>query len=418
MSVHAGTILTVGGNNVIDRIQSAGLGDVRIPIETIRETGNREVVDKVPGEPDFTFTMESLDVSTDNMAFLTGSIGADTSASAGAPGAEDPDGTAYNWLDCGFVNIASPWKDPDSGSAGAVGAGHLVPAFYPTRLRYRLGVTDNAVQEVELAGGQFYYGKFAPVEEYASGDGATSAFATSEATVAHRIGGPESTVLRNVHGVIVDGTLQIEDVDYTIAGGSGTVATIAFAEAPENGARIRYAYFTTEAKAYPQPVHASNVTKPGAVRGRNIKIYLGAGAERERVASVQTFELEASVEYEVEREMGSDQIVGITVNGTDVTGTVTVRSRDKDAFFHVLSKVTGVSEDEIFGYFNLNGIPLTVQIENPKNSGEIIKTLAVDDAQFQPPGTPARVNTPTDFSLSFDSKDGTFREIKGAYSPA
>jgi hypothetical protein len=27
MSVHAGSILTVGGNNVIDRIQSAGLGD-------------------------------------------------------------------------------------------------------------------------------------------------------------------------------------------------------------------------------------------------------------------------------------------------------------------------------------------------------------------------------------------------------
>jgi hypothetical protein len=47
MSVHAGDILTVGGNNVIDRIQSAGLGDVRLPIETIREVGNREVVDKV-----------------------------------------------------------------------------------------------------------------------------------------------------------------------------------------------------------------------------------------------------------------------------------------------------------------------------------------------------------------------------------
>jgi hypothetical protein len=59
MSVHAGDILHVGGNNVIDRIQSAGLGDVNLPIETIREVGNREVVDKVTGEPDFTFTLES-----------------------------------------------------------------------------------------------------------------------------------------------------------------------------------------------------------------------------------------------------------------------------------------------------------------------------------------------------------------------
>jgi hypothetical protein len=418
MSVHAGTILTLGGNNVIDRIQSAGLGDVRIPIETIRETGNREVVDKVPGEPDFTFSMESLDVSTEMMAMLVGKVGADSSGSAGAPGADDASGTAYNWLDCGFVNIASPWKDPDSGSAGVVTAGHLIPGFYPTRLRYRYGVTDNATQEVELAGGQFYYGKFAPVEEYATGNGSASAFVTSDPTIAHRVGGPEGTVTRDVHGIIVDGVLQIEGVDYEVTGGSGAVASIGFAEVPEVGAEIRFVYFTDAATAYPQPVHADSVVKPGAVRGRNIKIFLGAGGERERVASVQSFELEASVEYEVEREMGSDQIVGITVNGTDVTGTVTIRSRDKDAFFHVLSKVTGVSEDEIFGYFNLNSIPLTVQIENPKNTGEIIKTIAVDDAQFQPPGTPARVNTPTDFSLAFDSKDGTFRDIKGAYSPA
>ena len=75
MSVHAGSILTVGGNNVIDRIQSAGLGDVRLPVETIREVGNRLVVDKVPTEPDFTFTMESWDVSTDMMATVaTGAL--------------------------------------------------------------------------------------------------------------------------------------------------------------------------------------------------------------------------------------------------------------------------------------------------------------------------------------------------------
>jgi hypothetical protein len=30
----------------------------RFPIETIREIGNDLVVDKVPGEPDFTFSME------------------------------------------------------------------------------------------------------------------------------------------------------------------------------------------------------------------------------------------------------------------------------------------------------------------------------------------------------------------------
>src|SRR5215210_1501523 len=131
MSVHAGTILHVGGNNVIDRIQSAGL-DGQVPIETIREVGNRLVVDKIPGEPDFTFTMESLDVSTDLMAFLTGKVGA-VGEPAGAPGAADPAGTRYRWEDTRPINIASPWKDPNSGAAGNIIAGHLIPSYYPTR---------------------------------------------------------------------------------------------------------------------------------------------------------------------------------------------------------------------------------------------------------------------------------------------
>ena len=65
MSIRAGSIIHVGGNNVIDRIQSAGLGDVRVPTEVIREVGNREVVDKIQTEADFTFTLESFDTSTE-----------------------------------------------------------------------------------------------------------------------------------------------------------------------------------------------------------------------------------------------------------------------------------------------------------------------------------------------------------------
>src|SRR3954470_10563365 len=116
MSVHAGTILTVGRNNVIDRIQSAGLGDTNITVDTIREVGNYLVVDKIPGEPDFTFTMESLDVTTDLMAFLTGKVGAQASGSP--PGGTDPAGTSYRWEDTRTVNIVSPWKNPSTSSAG------------------------------------------------------------------------------------------------------------------------------------------------------------------------------------------------------------------------------------------------------------------------------------------------------------
>src|SRR3954454_4721332 len=169
MSIRAGSILYLSGNNVIDRIQQAGLGKVNLPMETIREVGNREVVDKVPQEPDFTFSMQSLDVSTDIMAWLTGAAPGG-SASAAAPGASDPEGTQYDWLDCQMVNVPSPWKDPTTGSAGVIEAGHLVPGYYPTKITYNFGVTDNAQQTVELAGGSYYYGEGTPKEQQFTGD--------------------------------------------------------------------------------------------------------------------------------------------------------------------------------------------------------------------------------------------------------
>jgi hypothetical protein len=414
MSVHAGTILHVGGANVIDRIQSAGLGDVNIPIETIREVGNYLVVDKVPGEADFTFSLESLDMGTDFMAFLTGKVGA--LAANSPPGSADPAGTQYKWEDVSFVNVVSPWKDPDTGSSGDITAGHLVPGYLPTRLTYRFGATDNATMTADLAGGEFYYGNFAPVEEFAQGDGIQTAFITTDPTEHYRVGGAAGTAFKDVFGVIVGRKVMIQDVDYTVTGGDDTVATITFAVPPKVTDLVRFSYFTSAAKAYPQTVHADTLVKPAAVRGRNIKVYLGAGGQRARVASVQTVDLEASLETDVERELGSAEIVGRTINGTDCTGTLTVRSKDSDAFLALLAKVTGVAPDEVFGYFNINTIPLTIQVENPK-SGTILKTIVVDQAQFQPPGTPARVNTPTDFAIRFGSQNGTFREVKGAFAP-
>lgn len=413
MSVRAGSILHLAGNNVIDRIQSAGLGDARIPVETIREVGNREVVDKIPTEPDFTFSMESFNVSTELMAWLTGQRGDEASGSA--PGASDPDGTEYDWLDCKFVNIPSPWKDEDSGASGVVEAGHLIPAYYPTRIRYRFGVTDNATQEVELAGGSYYYARYAPYEQAESGNGATTTFVTDYDVIPHREGGVEGTTFRYVFGVLVDGQLQTEDIDYTVttsaAPGTPDTATIEFADAPENGADIRFCYFTDEPLDYPQSVHASTLVLPGAVRGRNIQVLI----DGQRVGGVQTFEMEATIDGEVERELGNTEITGRVVNGTDANGTITVRSKDAAAFFDLMQQVTGVNTDEeVVGFFNNNEVDLQIRIENPKNPGQIIKTIRVEDAKVQPPGTPARVNQATDFAFAFESVNGTFKEIKGA----
>jgi hypothetical protein len=420
MSVHAGTIVTVAGKSLVERIQSAGLGDVRIPIDTIREVGNELVVDKVVQEPDFTFTLEALDVSIEIEAILQGKVASGT-GSAQVAGYADPDGTEYAWENCQAINIASPWKDHATGSAGVVAAGHLVPGYYPTRIRYQAGITDNFSTTVELGGGSFYYGKFAPKEDTYTGNGATAAFVTTDPAVEYRKGGADGTTFKSVFGVLVDGVLMVEGEDYTTTGGGaspGSAVTVTFVAAriPANGKTVRIAYFTSAAKAYPQPVHSSTIVKPGAVRGRNICVSIAsAGASTfEQVASVQSFSLEATVDSVVEREFCNEEPVGRTINGIDCSGDMTVRAKDYIAFFAILRKITGVNTDsEVVGFINQNPVQLKLEIQNPKDTGTTIKTLYVEDALFDIPGTPARVNQPTDFAMGWQSRSGTYSAFKG-----
>jgi hypothetical protein len=419
MSIRAGSIINVGGRNVVDRLQTAGLDDPRVPVETIREVGNDLAVDKIPTEAEFTYRMESWDVSTDMMAFLHGLVG--TQIADEPPGDANPLGTEYDWQGCEHVHIVSPWKRNTGDQGGDIAAGLIIPNYYPTRLRYRFGVTDWAVQEVELAGGAFYYAEASPVEVTADGDGIVAAFTTPDDAIPHRVGGGGGTTFRYVLGVLVDGVPQIEGYDYDesvpVAGDPG-VATITFRAGhipPVGTNNVRFVYFSDTPRAYPQAVHADTLVKPGAVRGRHIDILLGTPAVDEiKMPGVQTFELEATVNSETDREMGTEGTVGRAINSFDANGTVTFRPRDIPTLFDILSRITGVARDEVFGYLNENSIPLRAQIRNPKNPGEVLKTLDVGDAVFSMPGNAARVNTTQDFALRYESKQGTFKEVKGA----
>lgn len=417
MSIRAGSIVLVGGRNIIDRLQTAGLTG-QVPIETIREIGNDLVVDKVPGEPDYTFTAESWDMTTDIMAFLQGKVG---NATVGEPpGYLDADGTEYRWENCQFVNVTSPWKDDTGSQGGHIGAGLILPGYYPTRMTLRYGVTENATESVDLAGGSFYYGQAPPVEELAAGTGVLAAFVTSESARALRLGGAGGGTFQRVFGVLVNGVLQIPGVDYveTVPGatapGASAITTITFVNPPASGAQVRLCYFTETAKAWPQALNADSLIKPGAVRGRDIEIYVGTrGTDQVRLHGVQTLEVTASIDSAVDREMGYADVTGRSINGTDATGTATMRPSDRAHFFDVLSQVTGVDEDEVFGFFNTHKVPVEVKIKDPADRANTLKTIYVEQGQFQPPPLPARVNTATDFPFQFDSASGSFSVFKG-----
>lgn len=421
MTVKAGQIVTVAGHTVLQRLQTQGLTNARVPIATIREIGNDLVVDKVPQEPDFTFSLESLSVDVGLEATLQGKVATGSGVSQGA-GMSDPDGTEYPWVQAKAIHIISPWKDPQSYSSGTVVAGHLIPGYFPQKLSYKFGVTENAMQTAELRGGAFYYGNgMAPTEDIVTGDGATVDFVTAEPAVQYRRGGAAGSTFLNVLGVLVNGVPQVEGEDYTVAGGgeagSNTAATVTFDVPPASGAQIRIAYFTTNEHAYPDAIHESALTLPGAVRGRNIRLSVSSADTGgwQHVYGAQTFTLDAAFDITPERELDNDEIIGFTVNGTDCTGTMTVHAKDKDAFFKLLGMMTGVDTvHEVIGWLNLHTMRLKLEIEDPKDPGTFIKTLYVPDARFDIPATPARVNAVVDFTMNWESIEGTYSAFKGA----
>jgi hypothetical protein len=421
MTVKAGDLITVAGHTVLQRLQTQGLSNVKIPIDTVREIGNGLVVDKVPMEPDFTFGLESLAVDCSIESILHGGVSTGPAPSQGA-GQADAIGTEYPWASCESINICSPWKDPLSYASGNVNAGHLIPGYFPQKLSYKFGVTENAMETAELRGGMFYYGEFAPTEDVFAGVHGTQVYTTSEPAVQYRNGGVLGTTFRNALGVMVNGVWMVLGEDYSESGGgpagSNTDVAVTFTGyVVQTGDNIRIAYFTTNAHAYPDTVHESALVMPGAVRGRNCCLSVASGGAMtwQRVYGVQTFTLDAAFDITPERELCNDELTGFTVNGTDVTGGITLHAKNSQAFFNFLYQMTGVSvATELVGWLNLNPLRIKLEIMDPASPATVLKTLYISDARFDIPGTPVKVNAVVDFSMTYESITGTYSAFKGA----
>ncbi|MFL5861081.1 MAG: hypothetical protein ACJ780_09910 [Solirubrobacteraceae bacterium] len=416
--IPSGSIVHVGGRTVINRLQDAGLQDPRVPTQTIYETGNDLVVGKVLTEADFRFQLTSWDVSCDLMALLDGKVGTMGSLIT----APDPTGTVYEWENCGFVNVTSPWKRDTGAEGGDITAGVIVPNLYATALNYRLGVTDNAQMQVTMSTGAYYMAMGYPMEETAVGNGTVAAYVTSEPAMTHRIGGHNSTRYQWVSGVQVDGVPMIPGVEFTVSGGAApgvtpTPVTVTFVVPPADQALVRFCYFSPTAHAIPQVDNLATTVTPAAVRGRDISLLLGPPSEGNELFGVQSYELTASVSGQLQRQMGTYDPIGFTNTGIDCSGTVNVEPKNASNLFDMMARLMGVAKDEVYGYINTYGFPFTAVIHDPSNPANIIKSIYIPDAVFQAPGENARVQQVTQFPIRWESQKGTFREVKGALPP-
>ena len=346
MAIKSGQVVHAGnGVTVIDRIQSAGPGQLNIPTEKIYEVGNYKSVATIRDTPDLSFSMESYDVSTeveamltraassrvlgkldwdDTASSLTGPAGTFKPADAGRDielvlpsgtvvvaeiltvtddeevklttaltGGADISGIGARIIGNGIelnrsmpLDIGSQFKAGEKASDPfSVVKGIGLPFLVLEQMSYRFGLRDNATQSATLRGDSiFYCPAGVRVEEVAGTGTAGQTIVTSER--AYQVGDGDK---RYVLSVTVGETRLTAGADYTesigtITGGAA-ISTITLVAPVPVTSYVRIMYSSPTAMSYPQSVHETTIIKPAAVRGRDIEVYLGGYDPDDRASS-------------------------------------------------------------------------------------------------------------------------------------
>lgn len=436
MSIKAGAILHDANGFVVDRIQSAGPGNLNIPEEKIYELGNWKTIATVRDIPDLSFDLESFDTTCEFEALL---LGLDpTSLSAGQ---------ALDFQDHIPIDIISPFKSRRN--AFDIVKGIAVPYLTLERATYRFGLRQNATQQFTLRGDSIYYIPGQPYYEeftynsdrsFATGtpytldkapilytEGNDSVYALCVVAV-NTTTGEFKRLYHDTTGATgytdaSNGNVFVNDIDAGTSTGQYNLIRVVYGSleitdydpgALNNG--VTPAMKDGAAFAgNDNYIHESVTTKPAAVRPKDIDVYIGApGATTnlERMNSVQSAEVTWSVQLENDEEFGNKHYVAQDYDVPDVTGTIGVKAFDPADLWNKLAQITGVSASEVIGPEITTPVPIAIVVNHPE-TGDPLKTLFIPDARFQVPGMQGRVQTKLENSFSFTSDEGVLTVYNG-----
>lgn len=415
MAIKAGQILHSMNQFVVDRIQTGGPGNLNIPQERIYELGNFQSVGIVRDVPELSFSLDCLDVSTEVEALLMGSAD---------PSADPIDNTMYDYLLNEPVDILSPLKSAQ-GAFGIV-KGIAVPQLTLESASYRYGLKQNAGEQFSLRGDSIFYTPGTPYLTVQTGDGVDVAFNFQDDA------GPTPLTAQkyveqgqNIYAlnVSVNGVRMTRGTDYT-----DSTTAVTFTTAPANGARIAIVFSSATAATYNQSVHQGLSVQPAAIRGKDIKVYVGAGAGGNSTTGtpflwgdVQSVNVDWRVRLEEDFEFGNPRATGRDfAEVPEVSGTIEIKPISPADFFTKLQQITGVASTDVIGPQSAKSLPLEITLLNPDSggttavaAGTVLKTLFVPDARFEIPGYEGRANQKMITSIRWTSDTGTLKVYKG-----
>lgn len=408
MAVKGGDLIHVANQVLLDRAQTAGPGQVNIPTEKIYELGNYQSVGTVLDIPDLSFPLESFDASAELEAML---VGADFAADAA--------GSVYDISRALPVDIASQFKTGRTApNPFEVAVGVSVPALTLEQLSYRFGVSENAQQSATFKGDSIYYTPGSVYVQEADGTNADNQ-AISLDHPAYPYKGDVVAGTRYALAVTLrSGKRLLHGVDYTenaTGAGDTRTTTVTVLKAVAATDTIRVSYASDVVAAYPQISHAAaTATRPAAIRGRNIRVFVGGTDLTDQWTGIQSVTCDYRVTLDRDLEFGNSQVVSQDFDVPAVSGSIEVRPRDPRELYRRVAQIAGAaSETEVVGALQQAVLPLDIVLYSPTD-GSALKTLSIPDARMTVPGYSGRVQQKLAVTFNFESDTGVLNVIKGA----
>lgn len=408
MAIKAGNIIHVAQDEVvIDRIQTAGPATVNVAVQTIYEVGNFKSVGQVRDIPDLSFTLDSFDVSCALEALLL---------------REDPtvahsfDFGAAKPLDMKSIFKAGLQATDPFATVDSVG----VPFLTLESIAYSFGLTSEAKQTATLKGDSIYYNAGSTYVETTAGTGVAGQSITSSKPA---YGVVEAGISRRLLNVTAAGKRLVFGIDYTETYGAvvsgAAVTTIDIIAPVTSGANIDIMYSSPTVEEYPQSVNVvASATKPAAIRGRDIAIYLGTYDKTQpylnRLPGVQSFDATWKVTLQKDEEFGNYHLVGQDYDVPTVTGSVTIKPVDPEALILAVQKITGVDPTTFQSSTATNSplVPVTAVLYSPMTS-EVLKVITINDARWTAPAFSSQVQQKLTVKLDFTSDQGNITVSDG-----
>ena len=422
MSIRGGQIVTQAGKYVLDRIQSAGPGDLSIPEEKIYELGNYQSVATIRDIPEITFDLESFDTSCEFEAVVIGKDPTTFSSTVGS--------NSIDFANAVPIDIVSPWKSR-RGQFDIV-KGVIVPYLTLASASYKFGVGSNATQSFSFMGDSIFYTPAAPyIEEIANAGVGPYTLASTRVATAYVESGNSIYVLSVCLKSSTTGASKRLFFDSDVAAtppagyykNSSTQLTLGADESATYdtihityGSATAVSYTQTGNNPSAQPVHVAASVKPAAIRAKDIDVFIGSTAATPvftRLTSVQSVDLTWSASLEKDEELGNERSVAYDYDVPEVSGSVGLKPFDPADLFAKIAQFTGVNSAQVIGPNVTVAVPMEVRISHP-DTGARLKTFYVPDARFTVPGYNGQVQAKLENTVNWSSDTGVLYVYNGS----